>query len=120
MKLNVHSLLENANELRARLLNDGGTEDASSILKQVSDIQAFVRQYREDYEDVLSVTSTWAPDRRDDAPSDAGSRRSNFSTRTTQSELDRREYQRLQMELASEKATVEIEQQTRIELQQQN
>ena len=80
-----------AGALRERLLQDGAIAEAESVLLKVAELQEDVRLYRERYEDILSVTSTWAPGGRNNyPPSNAGSRRSCSSQRITASETDMR------------------------------
>ena len=47
-------------------------KEADDVMNKIAPLHALVRKYREDYEDVLSVTSTWAPGRGSRAESVTG------------------------------------------------
>lgn len=98
-------------DFRERLIENASIDEAEDVMNKIAPLHALVKQYRGDYEDVLSVTSTWAPGHGSRAGSVTGSRRSECSGRSTRSATERREQPKLdiQVELARKKAASGVE-----------
>ena len=85
-KASVHLTCQFADQLRERLLAEGAVTESNMVQDETLRLLEKRAMYREQYEDILSETSTWAPNRRtSQASSIAGSHRSCTSQRSTES-----------------------------------
>ena len=109
-KSSVDAFITIASELKELLQSQGASAEVGSIDKDINEALGRIAEYRNTYEDVLSLTSSLHPGYGSQVqrpPSRAASMDSRLSVRTSASELEAR--QKLEKQQRAEQLEIELE-----------